>query len=333
MAFYHDLALGTHPAFWNPGPNTTGEPRPFIGWFERIDAILLLLRRTAAKDAIYGFRTAWLFYVLWLVFYTSSPLLILTLFTRRFIGQYTSLFMLPSARIATESFGSIQVAIFAVCPRSGKFLCMVTNSTQEHLRFQVIELDETNQLYFSRGTFLTWFNKYVLSLQRGAYDTFGTERAISMFCNQGPCSSRSLCRGVEVWASSLPALEANSPSGVWIYRIKLNYVGGDDAPLSCQLLRRYWIITYQSGAVEHVTGDGVIGETPILSQTNSTFQYCSVCTGHQTEDASGLRVYDPAVYMEGEFEFCIPASNSGQNDERFLVPIERFQFEQMNKLE
>ena len=41
-----------------------------------------------------------------------------------------------------------------------------------------------------------------------------------------------------------------------------------------QLLRRYWIITDSNGKKIEVSGDGVVGEQPII-QSNSHYQYTS----------------------------------------------------------
>jgi uncharacterized protein affecting Mg2+/Co2+ transport len=240
----------------------------------------------------------------------------------------------------TEVISGIRITIFAVCPRSGKFLGWVTEAAQmPELLYHIVEVDETNGVYFSRGYFLSWFETYVSELERNVYDTFGPDKAISMFPNEGPGTSRSVYKGIEVIASSIPALESNSASGVWIYRIKLRYIGGPGAPSSCQLLRRHWILTYRSGTVEHVRGDGVVGEQPILNATSDSFTYCSICTGRElaTDNVEGgddemVHIHDPAVCMEGEFEFVVPSPAAPEQEITFQVPVKRFFFRQVQSL-
>ena len=58
-----------------------------------------------------------------------------------------------------------------------------------------------------------------------------------------------------------------------------------------QLQKRHWVITSGTGKVEHVWGEGVIGEQPLL-QPNEVFEYTSSCP---LDTAIGT--------MEGEYTF------------------------------
>lgn len=156
--------------------------------------------------------------------------------------------MVPSLYLSVQSYAGLQIIVFATCPRTGKYLAFVvgTDGDQDAVRrqlvYQVIELDENHGLYIAHGSFLSWMECYVDGIVQGVYDTISPERAISMFPNDGPYTSHSSSRGIDIYTSAIAALEASAESGVWIYRIKLVYIGGADAPSSCQLTRRRWLI-------------------------------------------------------------------------------------------
>lgn len=58
----------------------------------------------------------------------------------------------------------------------------------------------------------------------------------------------------------------------WAYRVIIDNQSGG----TLQLLTRYWHITDSNGKVEEVSGDGVIGEQPILAD-GEEFNYTSGC--------------------------------------------------------
>ncbi len=56
------------------------------------------------------------------------------------------------------------------------------------------------------------------------------------------------------------------------YRVRIINEGG--VPL--KLMRRHWIIKDAFGQMEEVTGDGVVGQQPLL-KPGETFEYSSFC--------------------------------------------------------
>jgi ApaG protein len=58
----------------------------------------------------------------------------------------------------------------------------------------------------------------------------------------------------------------------WTYIIEIENHGNE----TVQLISRHWIITDAHNRVEHVRGDGVIGEQPTL-KPKEAFRYQSVC--------------------------------------------------------
>jgi ApaG protein len=74
---------------------------------------------------------------------------------------------------------------------------------------------------------------------------------------------------------------------VWAYHVSIHNLGTE----TVQLLRRHWIITDGSSHVEHVRGEGVIGQQPILGP-GEIFRYSSGCP---------LRT--PTGNMRGWYEF------------------------------
>ncbi len=73
-----------------------------------------------------------------------------------------------------------------------------------------------------------------------------------------------------------------------------------------QLLTRHWKITDGHGSVNHVDGDGVVGEQPLLKP------------GGSHDYVSGCPLSTPSGIMEGHYRF-IRADGS-----TFLVEIPRF---------
>jgi ApaG protein len=88
----------------------------------------------------------------------------------------------------------------------------------------------------------------------------------------------------------------------WSYHIRIE--NHRDDPV--QLLSRHWKITDGRGMVNHVDGDGVVGEQPLLH------------SGGSHDYVSGCPLGTPSGMMEGHYRF-IRADGS-----TFLVEIPRF---------
>ena len=87
---------------------------------------------------------------------------------------------------------------------------------------------------------------------------------------------------------------------VWIYHIKIENV----SKVSVQLLKRQWFITDGSGVTREVSGEGVIGEKPILDP-GDVYEYTS---GVPLSTPSGIMTgfYDMISEYEEEFQIEIP---------------------------
>jgi ApaG protein len=90
---------------------------------------------------------------------------------------------------------------------------------------------------------------------------------------------------------------------VWAYRVALENHGTE----TVQLLRRTWHITDASGRTEHVHGDGVVGEQPVL-RPGEAFEY-----------VSGTPLPTPSGFMTGQYHMVIKPSG-----EAFDVAIPSF---------
>lgn len=66
----------------------------------------------------------------------------------------------------------------------------------------------------------------------------------------------------------------------WVYHIRLEN-GSDD---TVQLLSRHWRITDGRGMVNHIDGEGVVGESPVLApgDTHDYVSGCPLTTPHGT---------------------------------------------------
>ena len=90
---------------------------------------------------------------------------------------------------------------------------------------------------------------------------------------------------------------------VWAYRVRVENQGKQVV----QLMRRTWRITNAVGRVQHVHGEGVIGEQPTL-EPGESFEY-----------TSGTPLDTPSGFMVGDYHMILPASG-----ETFDVKIPAF---------
>jgi uncharacterized protein affecting Mg2+/Co2+ transport len=80
-------------------------------------------------------------------------------------------------------------------------------------------------------------------------------------------------RGIRVSVRSFYLEDQSEPDEshfVWAYRVKIENQGREPV----QLLRRTWRITDARGKTQHVDGDGVVGERPLL-EPGESFEYTS----------------------------------------------------------
>lgn len=89
---------------------------------------------------------------------------------------------------------------------------------------------------------------------------------------------------------------------VFAYVITISNLG----TIGAQLMARHWIITDGNGDVEHVRGDGVVGEQPHLMPGQS-FEY-----------TSGAVLGTPVGTMEGSYQMV------ADNGDRFEADIPKF---------
>jgi ApaG protein len=85
----------------------------------------------------------------------------------------------------------------------------------------------------------------------------------------------------------------------WVYHIRLE----NEGPQAVQLLTRHWRITDGRGMVNHVEGEGVVGEQPVLlpGQSHDYVSGCPLTTphgsmeGHYTFRREDGSVFDAAI--------------------------------------
>jgi ApaG protein len=95
---------------------------------------------------------------------------------------------------------------------------------------------------------------------------------------------------------------------VWAYHVVIE----NKSPSKIQLLNRHWKIIDEKGNIQEVSGEGVIGQKPIINP-NSSFQY-----------TSGVHLNHPSGIMSGKYEMK-------RNDEEFFyVEIPRFSLDVPN---
>jgi ApaG protein len=79
--------------------------------------------------------------------------------------------------------------------------------------------------------------------------------------------------------------EPESGEYKWAYQVTI--INGGDGTV--QLLRRSWHITDGNGRVQHVHGEGVVGQQPVLGP------------GEQYEYTSGTPLGTPSGFMAGQY--------------------------------
>lgn len=97
-------------------------------------------------------------------------------------------------------------------------------------------------------------------------------------------------QGIRITVRPLYLPEHSQPAlrrYVFAYFIRIENVG----PITVQLLSRYWLIVDSIGDTQEVTGDGVVGQQPVLKR-GEVHEYNSFCV---LKSAHG--------YMEGSYRF------------------------------
>ena len=95
---------------------------------------------------------------------------------------------------------------------------------------------------------------------------------------------------------------------VWAYHIKIN----NNSNETVQLINRHWKIVDEKGTLQEVSGDGAVGEQPILAP-NDNFQY-----------SSGVHLRYPSGIMAGYYGM------KKSNGEIFNVEIPAFSLDVPN---
>jgi ApaG protein len=87
--------------------------------------------------------------------------------------------------------------------------------------------------------------------------------------------SDAITRGVRVHVEPRYHPERSQPErDYWFFSYTVTVSNHGDHTV--QLIARHWIITDAEGEVQHVRGDGVVGEQPILAP-GEAFSYTSAC--------------------------------------------------------
>lgn len=100
---------------------------------------------------------------------------------------------------------------------------------------------------------------------------------------------------------------------VWAYHVTIE----NNGHVAVQVLGRYWRVTDASGGVQEVSGDGVVGETPVLDP-GDTYEYTS---GTPLGTPSGIMVGRYRIKAETgeEFEIDIPAFSLDSPHQKGLI--------------
>ncbi|MEO0411664.1 MAG: Co2+/Mg2+ efflux protein ApaG [Pseudomonadota bacterium] len=110
--------------------------------------------------------------------------------------------------------------------------------------------------------------------------------------------------GVTIHAQPIFMEDESDPEDhnyLWAYTIRIDNERSD----VIELRTRHWRIIDSHGRCEEVTGDGVVGEQPVI-RPGESFEYTSCCP---LKTASGM--------MDGSYEFIVSGT-------RQRIPVPRF---------
>jgi ApaG protein len=121
-----------------------------------------------------------------------------------------------------------------------------------------------------------------------------------------PGAFTAVTRSVRVTVRTFYLVDQSDPEEgryVWAYRVRI----GNEGREAVQLLKRTWHITDALGRTQHVHGDGVVGEQPVL-EPGEVFEY-----------TSGTPLATPSGFMRGLYHMVTASSG-----EPFDVEIPAF---------
>ena len=96
--------------------------------------------------------------------------------------------------------------------------------------------------------------------------------------------------GITVRVAPNFLVDQSAPAqGRWFWSYHIRIENGGDEPV--QLITRHWRITDGRGTINHVDGDGVVGEQPVLRP------------GESHDYVSGCPLPTPSGTMEGKYRF------------------------------
>ena len=125
-------------------------------------------------------------------------------------------------------------------------------------------------------------------------------------------SYTAVTRGIEVRVQPHFLADESDPDAnnwFWAYTVRISNAG----PVTVQVLRRTWRIINAQGRTQTVSGDGVIGEQPVL-EPGEAFEYTS---GTPLDTSSGIMAgsYHMAETVSGEtFDAEIPTFSLDSTD-------------------
>lgn len=127
--------------------------------------------------------------------------------------------------------------------------------------------------------------------------------------------SRATTNGIRVTVSSQYLPHHSTPDEgryVFAYTVVIANEGTD----TVQLRTRHWVITDGRGRVEHVRGDGVVGEQPRL-KPGEEFQYTSGCvleTARGTMHGSYQMFHDNGSSFDAEIAPFVLSTPGAESD-------------------
>ncbi|XP_052810200.1 F-box only protein 3-like [Mya arenaria] len=148
----------------------------------------------------------------------------------------------------------------------------------------------TAKCLVSGDSFKEWLCDYADKLDRGEF--FVDREHIFKFYHEPSCLATSHHITVKPTTMYVPSMSrAAPPVNFFAYRIIMEMPSEAPHSQSCRLTTRHWTVTDGNGKVERVTGEGVVGQNPVM-KPGSKFAWIS-CTTFQTDTGS----------MEGYFMF------------------------------
>ncbi|RKP08643.1 hypothetical protein THASP1DRAFT_29559 [Thamnocephalis sphaerospora] len=225
--------------------------------------------------------------------------------------NFWSIYWLPMSKVVLVYVAPFSVLVFAKVSFSHTCIGLVRHcddASYAAMVDRVIEVDRESGCWVDLGPLVDFWERLARDLATGAQDV-SFDGVVMRHSSRGYGASRAVTHGVEILVSTVPTHLMRMALCANVYRVRMSLVDPAAVGGSCQLVSRRWIIHYADDTEEHVQGEAVVGEYPVLDGN-------SICAS-----VSGVAV----TSMEGWLRF-VPGQIDAPTGEPFEARVAPFRF-------